>query len=390
MKARVFRLVAGSFLALVAASSPAASQQSSTDTLQISALVEMTGAIAYAGQAVLQGIQLGVDEANKSGRLGKYKLQLDIKDAASMPAATAAMTSQIAKSDSLVILGPALSNDALAAAPIAQREKIPLVTVQSNTEGLVETGEYVYRLTTPLYAINGLSVKYLQKTGARTLALAYVSDIASLSALGKTFVPKWTQDAGIKLVASEATPRATTDFSTTVAKLIAANPDAIGLLNLDTQLTALIAGLRRSGFKGPIFTHSISPTTVKAIGEPTDGLLQSLDYAPVMTNPSSVAFTKAFTAKFSEEPYNYHANGYDALMFVVAALEKVVKSGKTPDRTELLKAMGEVARAGFTGASGATQFDSKVHRDARVPGVLIKYKGGIAELLETGVANVDE
>lgn len=387
MKTSRRMLMAGAAaLAMMSAMPPA----NADEAINITALVEQTGAIAAAGQDIGRGIEMGIDTVNASGRLGKYKIVADVKDTASTPATGAALTSQVARTDSIAILGPALSSVAMATAPIAQREGIPMITIQANTAGLVETGDHIYRITPPFYTFNGLTYKYLAQQGLKKVALSYISNIPSVTGLGRDFAPKWIKANGLELVAEETMPVNTTDFSTTIAKLVASNPDAIGLYNLDTQLPALISGIRRAGFTGQLFCYAISPATLSAVGEAGDGIVLSIDYSPALTDPSSVEFTKAFEAKYGSTPTIYHANGYDSVVFLGAALEKVIAGGATPDRENLLKALGEVAQTGVAGASGQLRFDSAMHRDARVAGVLVQYKGGKPEVVLRGDPNVEE
>ena len=188
----------------------------------------------------------------------------------------------------------------------------------------------------------------------------------------------------MEIVASEGTPFNTTDFSTTIEKLVAAKPDAIGLYHIDTQLTGLITGLRRAGFEGKLFVYNINPSTLEAVGDAADGLLMSIDYSPAMSDPSSKEFTDSFRKKFDDDPTIYAANGYDAVLFLSAALEKVIKAGNKPDRENLLAAISEVAQTGFAGASGDTTFDDKYHRDARVNGVLVRFDKGKPNILFSG------
>ncbi|MBX3577394.1 MAG: ABC transporter substrate-binding protein [Rhizobiaceae bacterium] len=387
MKTTRRMLVAGAASTAILLGMPWAHAQ---ETINITALVEQTGAIAAAGQDIGRGIEMGIDTVNASGRLGNYKIVADVKDTASTPATGAALASQVASSDSIAILGPALSSVAMAVAPIAQRSGVPMIAIQANTAGLVETGDHVYRLTPPFYTFNGLTYKYLAQQGLKKVALSYISNIPSVTGLGRDFAPKWIEANGLELVAEETMPVNTTDFSTTIAKLVASNPDAIGLYNLDTQLPALISGIRRAGFTGQLFCYAISPATLSAVGDAGDGIVLSIDYSPALDDPSSVEFTKAFGEKYGGTPTIYHANGYDSVLFLGAALEKVIAGGAKPDRENLLAAMAEVAQTGIDGASGHLRFDSQTHRDARVAGVLVQYKGGVPSVLLKGDPNVEE
>jgi branched-chain amino acid transport system substrate-binding protein len=376
-------VLAGVLAGSVACGAPAAGNDK---TITITGLVEQTGSIAYAGQAAEEGMQVATDYVNDSGMLGDRKLKLDLKDAASSPATSGAVTSQVAKSDSIAMLGPLLSNDSLAAAPIAQRGKLPMVAVQTNTTGVVETGDYIYRATAPLSSFNRLTTEELKKEGVKTLGMVYPSDIVSTSTLGKDIIPGWAKDLGISVTDLESSPSSSTDFSAAISKLTAANPDAIGMLVLDTQLPSLIQGLRRSGYQGILFTHFIQLSTLDKIGTPANGMLWAADYSPAMTGDMSVTFTNAFRKKFNKEPEGYNANGFDAVLFVANAL----KDPSVDTRDELRAKLAQVANTGFDGATGQITFDQKLRRDARVAGVLVQWHDGRQTIIAEGKPGLDQ
>jgi branched-chain amino acid transport system substrate-binding protein len=375
--------VAGAVAGAVACGAPTAGNG---NTITVTGLVEQTGSIAYAGDAVEEGMEAGVDYVNNSGMLGGRKLKIDFKDAASNPATAGSVTSQIAKSDSIAMLGPVLGNDSLAAAPIAQRSKLPMVAVQSNTKGVVEAGDYVYRSTAPLYSFNGLTVEHLKAVGAQRVGVVYTSDLVGNTTLAKDYLPTWVANAGMQLVASESNPTTATDFSAAISKLVAANPDAIGLIVVDTQLPAVIEGLRRSGYKGILFTHAIQQSTLDKVGAPADDMLWAADYSPAATGGMSATFTDAFRKKFNKEPQGYGANGFDAVLFVANAL----KDPSVDTREKLQAKLAQVAQTGFDSATGHMTFDQALHRDARVPGVLVQWHGDQQKIVAEGKPGLDE
>src|SRR5438093_5298941 len=135
MKTGARAIVVGLALALTACggSAPGASSSNSYQgkTIQLGAILSLTGAGGVYGPSSQKGMQLAVDKINNSGGVNGAKISLDVKDDASdkIQSAQVAQT-LIQQGQLLALLGPTLSNSAGAAHPLAESFKTPTLHVR--------------------------------------------------------------------------------------------------------------------------------------------------------------------------------------------------------------------------------------------------------------------
>jgi ABC-type branched-subunit amino acid transport system substrate-binding protein len=102
----------------------------------VGVLLPMTGRYQPVGEAVLRGIQLGLEGSN---------VELVVKDTQGDVNKTGQAMEQLAFDDgAIAVLGPLLPDDTKRAALVAEELQIPLLTL-ARTEGITELGPYVFR-----------------------------------------------------------------------------------------------------------------------------------------------------------------------------------------------------------------------------------------------------
>src|SRR5262245_9935534 len=143
-------LIAVAVVCLAAACERRGSNGAGGDTgdIVIGMYGSLTGDGASFGQSSREGTQLAVDEINGSGGLlGGRKFKLLIEDDQSKPdEASNAVTKLITQDKVAAVLGEVASRRSLAAAPVAQRYKIPMITPSSTNERVTEVGDYIFRV----------------------------------------------------------------------------------------------------------------------------------------------------------------------------------------------------------------------------------------------------
>src|SRR5262245_6560846 len=107
----------------------------------------LTGDGASFGQSSREGTELAVDEINNAGGvLGGRKFRLLVEDDQSKPEeASNAVTKLITQDKVVAVLGEVASRRTLAAAPVAQKYQIPMITPASTNERVTQVGDYIFR-----------------------------------------------------------------------------------------------------------------------------------------------------------------------------------------------------------------------------------------------------
>src|SRR5215471_15354708 len=107
----------------------------------------LTGTTATFGQSTDNGIKMAFDEINKAGGVLGKKLAVAVEDDQSKPeeAATAA-TKLINQNHVVAMLGEVSSSRSLAAAPICQAAKVPMVSPSSTNPRVTQIGNFIFRV----------------------------------------------------------------------------------------------------------------------------------------------------------------------------------------------------------------------------------------------------
>src|SRR5205085_11167937 len=92
------------------------------------------------------GVQLAVEEINAAGGVGGKKIELVIEDDQGRTEQAKTVISKLINQDKVqAVLGEVASSNSLAAAPVAQEAKIPMITPSSTNPRVTETGDYISR-----------------------------------------------------------------------------------------------------------------------------------------------------------------------------------------------------------------------------------------------------
>src|SRR5215217_2967027 len=201
---------------------------STGDTIKVGVYGDLTGQTSSFGQSTKNGIQLAVDEINAAGGVGGKKIELVIEDDQGRPEQAKTVVSKLINQDKVqAIIGEVASTNSLAAAPVAQDAKIPMITPSSTNPKVTEVGDYISRVC----FIDPFQGSVMAKFAANTLkakTAAIIGDVNSDYSKGLTqfFEEEFTRLGG-KVVAKEAYTQSDPDFKGQLTKIRNLNPDVI-------------------------------------------------------------------------------------------------------------------------------------------------------------------
>ena len=112
-----------------------------TDEIVVGEFGSLTGNTASFGQSSHKGVQMAFDEQNADGGVLGKKLRLVLEDDQSKAGEAATVVRRMISRENLVaILGEVASSRSLEAAPIAQQNKIPMISPSSTNPKVTEVG----------------------------------------------------------------------------------------------------------------------------------------------------------------------------------------------------------------------------------------------------------
>jgi ABC-type branched-subunit amino acid transport system substrate-binding protein len=159
-------------------------------------------------------------------------------------------------------------------------------------------------------------------------------------------------------------------FATQLARLRAAEPDAVVFWGDGEDLGHAARALREAGVEAPFFgpDRLVDPAFLRAAGPAAEGTTATYPFDPARPDPAWQAFRRRFRARFDLEPDHFAACSYDGARILLAALEQ---SGA--DRVALRSVVASVST--HHGVSGTLRFDPTLN-DVTPP-ILMQVTDGV-------------
>jgi branched-chain amino acid transport system substrate-binding protein len=308
----------------------------------------LTGDAANLGINIKHGAQLAVNQFNKANP--GCQVGFEDFDSQGSPDQAPALAQQAVGDKKLVgLIGPAFSGESRAADPIFNEAVLPIITPSATGVDLSAQGWKIFHRGLANDGAQGpAEAKYL----ATSLGAKNVAVIDDASEYGKglaDIVRKTLPDNGSKVAVSDSVDPKAQDFSSTVNKVKAANPDAIFYGGYYAGAGRLAKQLRDGGVKATFVSGdgTLDKGFVSAAGAAAgEGAIITCPCAP-----SPDAYKAAYTAAWKEDPGTYSPEAYDAANMFLAAL----KAGKK-DRASINTWLGSNSYEGIT---KTLKFDDK-------------------------------
>lgn len=338
------------------------------DTIKVGVYGDMTGPTASFGQSTKNGIQLAVDEINAGGGVNGKKIVLVIEDDQGQPQqATTVMQKMINQDKVQAILGEVASTNSLAAAPVAQAAKIPMITPSSTNPKVTEVGDYISRVC----FIDPFQGSTMAKFAAKTLnakTAAVLGDNGSDYSKGLTqyFEEEFVKQGG-KIVGKDTYAASDPDFKSQLTKIRSLNPDVIYVPGYYGQVGIIARQARELGMNQPLMGGDgwDSPELFKLGGAALKNAYISNHYSADNPAPEIQNFVKAYQAKFNVVPDSLAALAYDSAKVLADAIKRAGGAGDSAKLKDAINATKE-----FAGVTGKITLDA--NRNAVKPAVVLE------------------
>ncbi len=318
------KIAAGMALGLGLSWSMAAQAQ---DTVKIGVILPYSGQFADTGVMLDNGIKLWMQE--HGDEVAGKKIELIRKDVGGIAPDVAKRLAQelIVRDHADILVGFALTPNALAAADVSKQAKKFMVVMNAATSVITEASPYVTRtgVTTP--QINSALGKWVADQGVKkvyTIATDYGPGHDAQNAFEKAF-----KENGGEVVGSDRTPVVNPDFSAYVQRVKDAAPEAIyAWVPGGTQPPALGKALAQRGLTPPdtkVFGQGelTLPEALQSMGDVAQGIITGFHYTVERDDPINNEFVAAFKkANGDRLPDIYSVGGYDGMHLIYEALKK--------------------------------------------------------------------
>jgi len=338
------------------------------DTIKVGVYGDLTGQTSSFGQSTKNGIELAVDEINAGGGVNGKKIQLVVEDDQGRPEQAKTVVSKLISADKVqAVLGEVASTNSLAAAPVAQEAKIPMITPSSTNPKVTEVGDYISRVC----FIDPFQGSVMAKFAANTLkakTAAILGDVNSDYSKGLTqfFEEEFTKLGG-RVIAKEAYTQTDPDFKGQLTKIRNLKPDVLYIPGYYGQVGIIAKQARELDMNMPLLGGDgwDSPEIWKLGGDALKNSYISNHYSAENPAPEIQNFVRAYKAKFNVEPDSLAALAYDAAKVLADAIKR---AGGASDGAKLKDAINSTKD--FAGVTGKITIDST--RNAVKPAVVLE------------------
>jgi len=357
-------------LALAAAAAACAPGRSSKEIV-IGEYGSLTGNTATFGQSTKNGSQMAFDEINKAGGLLGKPVKLIVEDDQSKPEeAATAVTKLINQNAVQAVLGEVASSRSLAAAPICQGARVPMVTPSSTNPKVTQVGDYIFRVCFTDIQQGEADAKFAAKSlKMKRAALLY--DVRNDYSVGLrlVFAQKFKEFGG-EIVAEQSYSEGDSDFRAQLTQLKSANPEVIYVPGYYTEVGTIARQSRDLGISAPLLGGDgwDSPRLWEIGGKALNGCYFSNHYSVDDPSPAVQKFVADYKSRFGATPDALAALGYDA----AEILSDAIKRANSTDGPKVRTALAQTKD--YAGVTGTITIDKD--RNAVKPVVMLKVQDG--------------
>jgi len=349
----------------------------SQDEIKIGLNYELSGAAASYGQDTLNGVLMAIDEINAAGGvLGKQITYVKLDNKTDPAESTSAATRLATKENVSIILGPATTGATKAAIPVADKNKVPLISASATADDVTVDAkgvkEYAYRICFNDSFQGTVMANFASKNLNAKNAVVLMDNSSDYGkGLAKTFTETFTKNGGT-IVAQEAFVKDEKDFNAILTKIKDKTFDILLIAGYYNEAGLIIKQARALGIDKPVLGGDglDSPVLGELAGKTAlNKVYFSNHYSSLDKDPLIVKFMEEFKNKNSKDPNAFSALGYDLGYFAADA----IKRANSTDPAKIKEALDNTTE--FKGVTGTFSID-KNHNPVKTA-VVIELKDGV-------------
>jgi branched-chain amino acid transport system substrate-binding protein len=285
-----------------------------------------TGPAATAAQWERWGLELAAEEINAAGGVLGQRLLLVYADNRCNPSEAVGATNRLLQERVVAIVGAHCSSATIAAMPLIQQARVPMITGISSSPRITELSgrggnDYMFRIQpSDLTMMEGLAA-YLARARqfARVAVLAEDSDFGRGGA--QAFATQ-AERAGVQVISQDFHPQQLADYTTILTRLQSRRPDAIALFQLGNDQANFMRNYQQMGlripFTGRVELGGLMQRFIEA------GVMENSvsvwPYSPEVDSPGNRAFAEKIRTRHNATPYLQTWASYDSLRLIAQAL----------------------------------------------------------------------
>ncbi|MBP7050371.1 MAG: ABC transporter substrate-binding protein [Phycisphaerae bacterium] len=352
---RILGILVVSGVAIVSGCKKPSAGPAPAEPIKVGAIFAETGGASNLGAPEAKTVKMFAEKINQAGGINGRKIQLIIKDSATMPANAISLAKQLIEEEKVMaILGPSTSGETMAIKEICQEGQTILVSCAAAETIVNPLASYVFK--TPQK--DSQAVQSIFNT-MKTMGIAKIGVITSntgFGAGGKAQLEKLAPENGIEIVISEVYEKESTDLQGVLTKVKGAGVQAVVNWSIEPAQGIVAKNMKQIQLDVPLFqSHGYGNTRyIQGSGEAANGTifpcgrLLVADVLPA-DHPQKAILTqykKDYESRFHEDASTFGGHAYDALLVLTEAIKKAGSTDKKAVRDALESLTGVVGTAG--------------------------------------------
>ncbi len=341
-----------------------------SDEILVGHYGSMTGSTATFGISTDNGIKLAIEEVNAKGGVKGRKIKLITLDTeGKSQVAAAVVTRLITQNNVVAVLGEVASSNTKSAAPIAQENKVPMITPSSTNTEITKIGDYIFRVCF-IDPFQGFVMAKFATENLKAKKAAILRDVKSDYSveLANVFTQEFKKMGG-EISLDQSYQEGDIDFKAQLTQIKSKNVDVIFIPGYYTDVGLIAQQARGLGVTAKLLGGDgwDSPKLHEIGKEHINGSYFSNHYTTETEEVPVLDFIKKYKEKYKETPDGLAALGYDAARVLVEAMERAPEISPKAIRDELAKTKD------FNGATGKITIDE--NRNAVKSAVVVEVQG---------------
>ncbi len=316
-----------------------ASVSCAAGTVKIGGLFAVTGPASFLGEPEKKTLEMLVKEANEKGGINGMKVEAVIYDTTGDATKAVQLATKLIKDDKVsVIIGPSTTGESMAVIPVAEKEKIPLISCAAGIKITEPVKQWVFKTPANDHVAAEKILNYMAKQKQKSIALLTVTD--GFGSSGREQIKALAKQKGFTIVADEVYGPKDTDMTSQLTKIRGIKPDAIICWGTNPGPAVVTKNVKQLGIKIPLYmSHGVaSKKFIELAGSPAAegvmlpaGKLAIYDVLPKNDPQYKLLkeYDQAYKKAFGVEASTFGGYAYDAWLLASSAIKK---SGAAPDK----------------------------------------------------------
>ena len=324
------------------------------NVIKIGHIAPLTGDAAQWGKWEVEGITLAVGEINQNGGIFGRRLEIIHEDDKASPQVAVSIIQKFININKMrAVIGATLSSTTLACAPIAEKNKVVLLSPSAQSPKISEAGDFIFRL----FVSSTVEGKYLADLAdhynIRTVGILYINNDYGLGL--KNEIATQLSGKNTLITATERYDAETKNFRAQINNIKRANVDAIYLLGYPLDMATALIQIKELGVKSIIFApDSFEAEEIITIAKSAaEGVIYV--YPILLDVDYGKNIRQKFYDKYNIEMNIYNAMGYDAVKILAYSIEQVLAEDKIFNGELIKEQLYRIKD--FKGITGLITFD---------------------------------